>query len=45
MKAALFYGAVLIGAYLVLNHATGAGRLLGTATSGGSSLVKTFQGR
>lgn len=45
MRKALVYGAGLIAIYLVVSHATGAGRLLTSAGSAGSGLVKTFQGR
>jgi hypothetical protein len=45
VKRALYYGAVLIGTYLVVANATSAGRLIGAAGTSGSQLVKTFQGR
>jgi hypothetical protein len=45
MRSAIFYGAVLIGTYLLVSHATGGGKLLGTGFNGASQLVKTFQGR
>lgn len=45
MRRAMTYTAVLVGVYLVLAYATGAGKLL---TSGGSvyvSAVRSLQGR
>lgn len=44
-KKALFYSVVLIGGFLLLNHATSAGTLLVDSTNGASNLAKTFQGR
>lgn len=38
-------GGVLIVVYLVVAHATDAGRLLASAGTAGSGLVKAFQGR
>lgn len=39
------YSAVLIGIYLVVSHATGAGRLLSSAGSAASGYAKVLQGR
>lgn len=45
MKRALLYGAVLIGAYLVVANATAAGRLIGSTGQAVVPVVKAFQGR
>lgn len=45
MKAVIFYTAVLVGTYLVVSHATGAGRLLNIGFTGYSGAVRTLQGR
>lgn len=45
MRKVIFWGAVLIGGYLVLNNFKGANILLGTAGSQSTNLVKAFQGR
>jgi len=45
VKKGLLYGAVLIGAYLVVVHGTNSGNLLNDVTSGTTSVVKAFQGR
>lgn len=45
MKNALKYGTVLIGVYLVVVHGKNAQGLLSSGASGGSKLVRTFQGR
>ncbi len=45
VNRALYYGAALIGTYLVLYHATGAGTLLKSGTSGAVGLTKALQGR
>lgn len=39
------YGAVLIAGYLAVAYATGTGRVLSTATTGASNVIKAFQGR
>lgn len=44
-RIALFYGAVLIGTYLLVSHATQAGRLITPTGQAVSGVVKTFQGR
>lgn len=41
----LVYSASLIALYLVVEHATTAGKLLITGAKGGGSIVKAFQGR
>lgn len=45
LREALKYGGGLIALYLVVYYATGSGIVLNDATSGGTSLVKAFQGR
>jgi hypothetical protein len=45
MKTALKYSAGLIGLYLGVYYATGAGTLISDSSTGGVSLVKAFQGR
>lgn len=45
MRKALFYGTLLIGTYLVVSHATGAGRFMTSAAGGGATVIKAFQGR
>lgn len=45
LRKGMFYGAVLIGTYLVLSKATGAGRLLTTGATAGSKIARTLQGR
>lgn len=44
-KKALVVGGLLIGAYLVVNNATGSGTLIKNSTSGATSVIKAFQGR
>ncbi len=44
MKALTTVGA-LIGTYLVVAHATGAGNLVARAGTAGSGIIKTLQGR
>ncbi|WP_405889574.1 hypothetical protein OG762_52440 (plasmid) [Streptomyces sp. NBC_01136] len=39
------YSAVLIGLYLLVRNATGAGNLIKQAASGASTIDKTLQGR
>lgn len=45
MKVAIKYSAILIGVYLVVAHATGAGNVLKSAGSASSGFAKTLQGR
>lgn len=45
MRKVLFWGAVLIGAYIVVTHATGAAKVESSAGTGSVNLVKAFQGR
>jgi hypothetical protein len=45
MKQALFYTAILVGVYLVVSNATGAGKLLTSAGSAYVGGVKVLQGR
>lgn len=45
MKKALTYGAVLIGAYIVIANGTNFGRAFTSAASGTSGVIKTLQGR
>lgn len=45
MKKFLTLSAVLIGTYLVVANASGAGKLLSSAGSAYSGAVKTLQGR
>ena len=45
MNKFLTYSAVLIGVYLVVAHATDAGKLLASAGTAGSGYAKTLQGR
>ena len=45
MKKFLVYGAGLIALYLVVENATGAGKLLSSGSSGGVSVIKALQGR
>lgn len=44
MKALTITGA-LIGTYLIVSHATGAGNLMARAGTAGSGIIKTLQGR
>ena len=44
-KQALKYGAVLIGFYLAVAHATGLGNLMRQAGAAGSGVAKTLQAR
>jgi hypothetical protein len=39
------YGFLLIGTYLVVAYATGAGKVISSATSGTAKVVKTLQAR
>lgn len=45
MQKFLTYSAVLIGVYLVVSNATGAGKLITASGNSGSKYVKTLQGR
>jgi hypothetical protein len=45
MRQALFYGAVLVGTYLLVSHATGGGRLLTSGAGATATVVRAFQGR
>lgn len=45
MGKILTYTAVLVGVYLVVAHATDAGRLISSAGSAYSGAVKVLQGR
>lgn len=45
MNKFLSYSATLIGVYLIVAHATGAGNLLKAAGTAGTSYAKTLQGR
>lgn len=45
MKQALKYGAVLIGAYIVIANGTNFGRAFTAASTGSSGIIKTLQGR
>jgi hypothetical protein len=45
MKKALFYSAALIGTYLLVSHATDAGKLITSGGSAASQFAKTLQGR
>jgi hypothetical protein len=45
VKLFLRYSAYLIGTYLVVYNATGAGKLVQQGGSSGATLVKAFQGR
>lgn len=44
-RKALTYGAGLIALYLLVAHQTNSGKLVTDAASGGSTIVKSFQGR
>lgn len=45
MKDALKLGAILIGTYLVVYYATGAGKVIGAGGTALSGTIKAFQGR
>jgi hypothetical protein len=45
MNKALKYFAVLVGTYIVVSKATGAGTLLTKGAAGASQFTKTLQGR
>ena len=44
-RKALVYTGGLIGLYLVVRHATGAGTVLHAGANGGAKFVRTLQGR
>lgn len=44
-KKTLTYSAGLIALYLGVRYATGAGTVLKAGATGGSTIIKTFQGR
>lgn len=39
------YGAGLIALYLFVNHASGAGTVISAGANGGSTVIKSLQGR
>ncbi|HET6215348.1 MAG TPA: hypothetical protein VFE14_20955 [Micromonosporaceae bacterium] len=45
MRKILVYSAVLIGTYLVVANATGAGKVIAAAGTAASGYAKTLQGR
>ncbi len=45
MKKVLFYGAVLIGTYLLVVNSTGSGTVITQGTTGATNVVKALQGR
>ncbi len=45
MKSVIVISAGLVGLYLALSYATGAGRLLEAGGRSYSGIIKTFQGR
>lgn len=45
MRTLMFYTAVLVGTYLAVSYATGAGRLLTSAGGVYTGAVRTLQGR
>jgi hypothetical protein len=45
VKKAIFYGAVLIGIYVLAVNATGSGTVITGATNGATNVVKALQGR
>lgn len=45
MKDALKLGAILIGTYLVVYYATGAGRVIGAGGQATTGVIRAFQGR
>lgn len=45
MKKVLTYVGGLIALYLVVDHATGSGSVLHAGANGGSTIIKTLQGR
>jgi hypothetical protein len=45
MRQVLTYTAVLVGVYLAVSYATGAGQLITASAGGYSNAVRTLQGR
>lgn len=45
MRDALRLGAILIGTYLVVYYATGAGKVIGSAGTAVPGVIRAFQGR
>jgi hypothetical protein len=45
MKDALKIGGLLIGTYLLVYYATGAGRVIGAGGQATTGVIKAFQGR
>lgn len=45
LRDALRIGGLLIGTYLVVYYATGAGRVIGAGGDTGVGIIKAFQGR
>lgn len=45
MNKIVTYSAALIGTYLLVSHATGAGKLLGVGSKAANSYARTLQGR
>ncbi len=45
MKDALRISGLLIGTYLLVYYATGAGRVIGAGGDAGVGIIKAFQGR
>lgn len=44
-KKALFYGTGLIGLYIAVAHGSNFGKALTAGANGGSTVIKTLQGR
>jgi len=44
-RKALFYGAALIGLYIAVANGSNMGKLISNGAQGGSTFVKTLQGR
>lgn len=45
MKQALKYGAILIGAYIVIANGTNFGKAFGAAATGTGGIIRDLQGR
>lgn len=45
MRKGLFYGASLIGLYLVIYYGTNTGKVLSSGAAGTRDVIKAFQGR
>jgi hypothetical protein len=45
MNKAVYYGAALIGLYLVVFYASGSGTVIKSGAKGGTEIIKAFQGR